>query len=415
MGKKLFPLLLILLFIACSEKKVYSSYKITLEESFYTDVPGNIVKLYVAEDHSFLKNIPQIKCDLSAINYFKKDKFVYSDSIPNQIYLFVGVNEKKKEKYVIVDANDNHDFSDDELFIVPITDVPLSREDKKDKFVQLKVIYDHINNGVGHIAIDPYNYFQIKNDISQDDDLQVVIGLVDYMEASAQIDAIAVEINSNVSSNLYDRKLNDKTNFRIRFRDKNGEEDSRYLSRGDTINILDKVLVLSEVNYPDITLEQIAVFVDSSGVGSYMPIVYSRDLGADEKIKINDKIKGKYVFIKFWGSWSGPSIVSIRELKELYEKIKNREDVLVLGIALEEDYEGVEKLKRIINNEKIEWDNYWFSIEDGKLSKSIQKKLNLKDFPTYLIINERGKIVYRTQSMYRTHEAVDFFLNMIDE
>lgn len=86
-----------------------------------------------------------------------------------------------------------------------------------------------------------------------------------------------------------------------------------------------------------------------------------------------------------------------------------------MGIAKEEDRNDLDKLKGIISNKEIGWLNLWLSNEESKISTSIIKKLNIQAFPTYLIVDKEGKIVYKEKSMYKTEEAIDFFLDMINK
>ena len=46
---------------------------------------------------------------------------------------------------------------------------------------------------------------------------------------------------------------------------------------------------------------------------------------------------------------------------------------------------------------------------------SILSKLNIASFPTYLIIDNTGKIVYKENSMFKTEEAIAFFMELIDK
>lgn len=390
-------------------------YKIPFKEVVDSACYGNLVNLHVAKDYSFLKNIPDVKCDLSAINYFKINQFVRNDSIPNQIYLFTGVNEMKKEKYVVVDTNNNHDFSDNKLCVFSIPDKPLTRVEYKNACVGLELVLDVKTKYTVHIGIDPFNYHQYQYGLPQDKRLDYVIAFVDYMIAKSDLEGSPIEIDAGKSWNLLDQKLNDRSDFNIRYLDIAGNTSSRTFMKGDTIQVRDKMLLLTKIEHPFIYLEQIGIETDSSWVGSAFPQVRARDLETDKEKSIHAMTQGKYVFIDFWGSWCGPCISSIPKLKSLYEKIKDRQDVLLLGLAQEADKKGLERLKSLIGEQKIGWTNLWFSRDDCRPVNSILKKLNIPSFPTYLIINKEGQIVYKQNSSFKTEEAIDFFLKMINK
>lgn len=388
-------------------------YKVTLKEAVREPCFGSLISLKVIKEYSFLKNLPDIECDLFAINCFKINQYIRGDSIPNQIYLFTAVNEAKKEKYVAVDANNNHDFSDDKLYVFSLPQEPLTREEKRDKAVGLPIILDIEKHTIANIGIDPFNFYSYKYGLPQDERLEVVIVFTDFFEnTQVQIDSIPIEIYADGSPNLHQRELNEKTDFTVYYKSELKKESIDFV-KGDTIQILDKLLTLTKIEHPNIYLKEIGLLADSSKVGSHMPGVYAKDLSTNDNVRINDLTKNKYVLIDFWGSWCGPCIASIPKLKDFYEKVRDRQDILILSIAKEEDRNDLDKLNKIISEKEIDWPNLWLSSEESKISTSIIKKLNIAAFPTYLIVDKEGKIVYKEKSMYKTDEAIDFFLNLI--
>jgi len=46
-----------------------------------------------------------------------------------------------------------------------------------------------------------------------------------------------------------------------------------------------------------------------------------------------DEYKGKVIFLNFWATWCGPCRAEMPEIQDLYEKYKDSEDVVVLGVA----------------------------------------------------------------------------------
>ena len=376
---------------------------------------GEHMILKVVNDCSFLKNIPDIPCDISAINCFKLNRYVAKDSIPNQMYVFIGVNESKKEKYVVVDANNNHDFSDDKLYTFSLPDKPLTREEKKERAVAIQITPNPHKNDTINFGINP---FESIMRISPDERLEITISFTEYMTAKAQIGGMPVEIDADLSvPNFFlKRDLDEKTNFSIRYSDKANElAYKEFNSYKDTIQINDKLFKLSKVEHPNIYIKEIGVSADSSSVGSFVPVVYAKDIKKNSLVSINDLLKGKYVFIDFWGSWCGPCIESIPKLKDLYEEVKDRPDVMLLGIASESDEKGVEKLKGIIDSKKIGWLNLWVGDKDKVGTTSITYKLDIKSFPIYLIIDNTGKIAYKRGGSYNTQTAIDFFMKLIEK
>ena len=405
----------LLVSITVSSQVTDTTYMITFERRVKRPCFGELVDLQVTEDYSFLKNIPDIACDIWAINSFRMNLYVTADSIPNQMYLYIGVNESKKEKYVVVDANNNHDFSDDRLYTFSLPDSPLTREEKLERAVSLKITPNPNKNDTVNIGVDPFNYFPYTYPSTQDKRLEVIITFTEYMYAKTQIEGTPVELEADLAPNLFQRNLDEKTSFLIEYNDKaNQEVQKMFSSIKDTIHINDIFYKLSKIEHPNIYLKEISVVVDSSYVGSFIPALYALDINKNNPVSVNELIKDKYVFIDFWGSWCGPCLQSIPELKSLYEKIKDKSDVLMLSVAKEQDKSN-EKLKGIIESEKIGWLNLWLDREEAKINTSIINKLNIFAFPTYLIIDNTGKIVYKEDNSKSTQAAIDFYLDLIDK
>jgi len=392
-----------------------NNYIISFEKAVKRPCFGALITLDVANDFSFLKNIPDIVCDISAINSFKLNQYVKTDSIPNQMYIFIGVNESKKEKYVVVDANNNHDFSDDVIHTFALPDEPLTQEEKAQRAITLQITPDPQKIDTVKIGIDPFNYYSFNYGLQQDRRLELIIVFPEYMYAKTYIEDTPVEIYVDPSSNLFQRDLDEKASFTIWYNDKANNKVSKYFNiRKDTFQINDNLYKLSKIEHPNIHFKKINILSDSSSVGSFVPVIYAKDINNNSTIFINERLKDKYIFIDFWGSWCGPCIQSIPKLKFFYEKIKNRDDVLMLGLSSESDEKGVEKMNEIIRNNKIEWSNLWFNSKEQIITTSIMNKLNISAFPTYLILDNKGKIVYKKNNVEKTQEAIDFFMDLIN-
>ena len=406
----------LLISITVSSQVTENTYTATFERKVREPWSGTwIWDLKITEDTSFLKNIPDIACDESVIKSFKLNQYLKTDSIPNQMYLFIGINEHKKEKYIVMDANNNHDFSDEQVYTFSLLDESLTMEEKRERAVALQILPDPNKNELVNIGIDPFNYY-VKPASPQEARLMATIVFPEYMNAQTQIESLSVEIDAYPAPNLFQRDLDEKTSFTIIYNDKAGKQTNRrFNSPKDTIHINDKLYKLSEIQHPNIYLKEIGVLADSSSIGSFMPVVYAQDLDNDSPVSINELIKDKYVFVDFWGSWCTPCIASIPKLKSFHEKIKNRSDVSILGIAQEKDKKGVEQLKEIISTKQIEWLNLWIARGEGSNTTSIVRKLDVKAFPTYLIIDNTGKIVYRENNSKNTQAAIDFFMDLINK
>jgi len=80
-----------------------------------------------------------------------------------------------------------------------------------------------------------------------------------------------------------------------------------------------------------------------------------------------------------------------------------------LGIALEHE-KDIDKLKKIINEEQVEWMNVWNNFSARKSLETVHGKLRIDQFPTYMIIDKDGKIIYKDKSELKAKEAVGLFM-----
>lgn len=145
-----------------------------------------------------------------------------------------------------------------------------------------------------------------------------------------------------------------------------------------------------------------------------LPQLQSYDLETGELLCLNERMRGKYTLIDFWGSWCNPCIATITKLKELYEKIKHRDDVLIIGIALENQAD-LPKLKAIIEEQGIEWFNVWNSAKAHKSLDSPHGKLKINSYPSYVMVDKNGRIAFTsTDATCVNKDFVDRFLDLIN-
>jgi thiol-disulfide isomerase/thioredoxin len=113
----------------------------------------------------------------------------------------------------------------------------------------------------------------------------------------------------------------------------------------------------------------------------------------------NIQIQKKYTLFDFWGTWCGPCLKKTDEIKKIYEKHKNK--LNIIGVANDEKDETV---IAYIQKKQIDWLNtrvYW------KDNRKILSDLKINQYPTYILIDSNGKIIYRGSSL----NEVQKFLN----
>jgi|GEM_PF-3537794 len=133
--------------------------------------------------------------------------------------------------------------------------------------------------------------------------------------------------------------------------------------------------------------------VDSYSVGNSLPDFKYTDFPktqASKKLDLKD-LRGKVVFITFWGNWCKACKEEIPEIKELQQHFKNNPDFKILSINVQDDPENVAKFAA---NLKITYP----VIIDAEDTYA-EERLNLTTFPHNIILDKNGKLVY-SQSSY---------------
>lgn len=101
----------------------------------------------------------------------------------------------------------------------------------------------------------------------------------------------------------------------------------------------------------------------------------------ERQISLSD-YRGKVVFLDFWATWCPPCRMSIPEVEKLYEKYKDNENFVILGINLQEDKDTILKF---LKNQKI---NYTVLLSD----KKVVSNYKIRSIPAFFIIDQNGEI-----------------------
>jgi peroxiredoxin len=96
----------------------------------------------------------------------------------------------------------------------------------------------------------------------------------------------------------------------------------------------------------------------------------------------NDSLIGKKTIIKTWFIACKPCIAEIPELNELLENYRNKKNIQFLSLALDKK----EPLIKFLNKKEFKYEVI------SEQENLIQNKLNLRGYPTHLIIDKKGHI-----------------------
>lgn len=117
---------------------------------------------------------------------------------------------------------------------------------------------------------------------------------------------------------------------------------------------------------------------------------------AGEDFQLSD-LKGNYVLIDFWGSWCGPCIREIPDLKKLYENFhgqnfKKGADFEIISIAVEQ---SERRWPAAVQKYDLNWKYHTLDKATSLrfFDSPIAKDYGVKEVPTTFLVDEKGQII----------------------
>ncbi|QXP63999.1 TlpA disulfide reductase family protein [Polaribacter sp. HaHaR_3_91] len=353
--------------------------------------------------------------------YLNRDEFIKKniDSTieikkPEQKLLLTAIKFTKTKQVIIVDDNNNSDFSDDNPIYfdnnfridaddsLAIRNIPLInfnywnfKDSQINNFKRKAIVYPSLND---------YQFSYSNNDILKKS--RLIIKLKDYWSGSLEVDkqkyniAIQGYYNSWLTVLIKPDSLKfNKNDFTV-----NGNFEYRIK---DSIKLANKIYVIDSItnNVSKLILrvtnkKEIYGFRTGQTINN-LKIV---DLNGDEtKLYIFSKNK-KYTLLDFWGTWCKPCKDAIPELKSFYSK--NAKNVNLLSISYDKE---VTKVKDFVHENDMKWNHFF--VKRSRMGAGIIRDLNIKYYPTLILIDSNNKIVYRGSGTSALKEINDIILN----
>lgn len=127
------------------------------------------------------------------------------------------------------------------------------------------------------------------------------------------------------------------------------------------------------------------------GIGKPFDLTFT-DAISDKPISMKG-LEGKVVVIDFWATWCGPCVAEMPRMKELYSKYHDQ-GVEFIGISLDNPGDGLDKLKKFVEDKEIPWPQYY----QGKGWQSdFSGSWGINSIPALFVIDAKGNL-YSTEA-----------------
>ena len=378
---------------------------------FSFEKPQNAFNDYLRKnrkDSLFEKRVVKSNWDTS---YFSKTP------IENAVYVFVGIN-KAQQLTIIADENNNLDFRDDKPYYYPIHKP--SKDSLKNIIEKIptsnlsfniwhngKFIERHLN--IKFILKQYLGNFKIHFSNPTADSLLIVAASKEHLEGNFTV--IEKQYTFFVNNRFPSPRFSDPPNIEFyaeRSNKKINSQDKSYSFNelGDTLPIGNELYKIKRLDpLGNFVLLSYAGASQGLGIdkGYFAKSIDGTDVISGKLVKFED-LKGKYLLLDFWGTWCIPCKQILPGIKALKEKYYG-EGFQLVSIAFDKDREI---LKKHIESEQMNWINLWDEDSDTKRKELLSSKYKVTEFPTTILIDPKGKILFRDSGIPGFHNLEVF-------
>lgn len=299
-------------------------------------------------------------------------------SLKTKIAFAVGTDAQGLKK-LVVDANNNLDLSDDDVF--PVLDLSLldNAELNADSLLManaINVMYEKYTNNTKTkltvpLLIGYYSQYNIY-----------MANFAQYSIVEHNGEKIAVIPNDFTNLSYSKAKIigmSDTLDQKGKIPYENLIAENEFIEIGDQlyknlgVNKNKNCLMLERINLPKNELI-------STQIGFKAPAISGHVFKADTM----PLLQGKYVLVDFWATWCTPCKQEFPYLKELYAKT-DRSKFEILGIIGDSSEESIEQS---IEHYSIDWPQ----IQSDDIN-NLNKTFGINGYPTTFLINPEGVIV----------------------
>ena len=280
---------------------------------------------------------------------------------------------------MVIDANNNLDFSDDTGFIPYHFSLSENIKDSVALKNAINVSFERLINNKKQLTTVPlfivymrqYNIFMcsfLQYAVADFDGVKIAVCSDQFTNLSYNNPSIVLLSDSLKDS---DKISNEKLTAKNEFIEIKGK-----LYKNIGVNLNSNTLELERMNQPKSELY-------STQIG-FKSFPFEGDDFITKTHISSGQLKGKYALLDFWAVWCGPCVEEIPNLRDLYNKT-DREQFEIISIVGDSP---PKYLKEIIKKDSITWPQIL-----SNDSNKIKETFGIHGYPTTFLINPEGIII----------------------
>jgi len=313
--------------------------------------------------------------------YFKNFDTISFSSKSFTSQLNAAIYYSKNQKYLIIDTDNNGSFDNNKSQIF----------NKNEDYIQdinYQILYKkNVISIKRKVSIKPSpNYFFIRRYIKdrQYNQYALLLQFKDYYKGNFKVSTTKYNFIAQgtflpkMSYFIYPDTVKvtnaNLKNYEYRFK--------------DTLLLSNKLFLIDSINASlfKIVLKKIVLnkpFLGSR-IGEQIKLENFNNLEGKKLNLSNIYSSNKYTLIDFWGTWCAPCKKLTPSLISFNHNFK---DVTLLSIAYDK---SIQNVKNYIQKHKMDWIHGYLKERRGVLGD-----LNVTRYPTFILLNRKGKIIYR--------------------
>ena len=278
---------------------------------------------------------------------------------------------------MVIDANNNLDFSDDQILNSTYSDSYKSEVVTEEA---IDITYERfLNNKIERVTTPVFIFYSNHVDM-------FMHNFPRYAVAELNGEEIAICSNSFSDASYEDiemvllndsLKLGKQASIEEHLEEYITIKGIKYRNKG--VDLVKNILALEPVDTT--STEQIY----SSQLGFNAPLFKEESFITKDSIALED-YRGKYLYIDFWSLGCGPCIAEFPHLKEIYDTI-DRAQIEFLGIVSSGGSDE-DAIKELMDKHSVNWPHIISNKE-----VDLVKLYNVNKYPTTLLIDKEGRII----------------------